>query len=168
MVVLWLSALLAGAATHPDWAGRWEGRLENLPPGRPTSPVSVTMEIGPWPTADHSCSTWRTTYRQDDAVRQVKDYRLCRGVGPDDLFVDEGDGIRLTARYIGDALYSPFKVDSLILVSVVRVRGNRLQHEILTFNDSDRSEGVIPLVPRNVQRLELERVSRSLPGVTPR
>jgi hypothetical protein len=85
---------------------------------------------------------------------------LCRGKGPQDLFIDEGDGIKLTARYIGTTLYSPFKVDKLVLVSAVRLRNNLLEHEILTFNDPGPATGVISMIPRGVQRIEMKRVSR--------
>jgi len=75
------------------------------------------------PQADHTCATWRTTYRQGGEVKGVKDYQLCRGDGADDFFVDEG-GVKLAARWIGDALVSPFKAGSLLLVSTVRLRGD--------------------------------------------
>ena len=164
ILVVWL--LVAGSvaleqdqeAARKKVAGKWRGQLTNAPARPGAKPVEVAMEIGPLPTADDSCTPWRTTYSEDGKVRGVKDYRLCRGKGAEDLYVDEGDGVKLTARWIGDVLVSPFKYDTILLISSLRVRGDVLEEEILTIDDKPAAKGVVPLLPKGIQRLELRRV----------
>ena len=141
-----------------SWAGKWRGPLTNVPARAGAAPVEVTMEIGVFPAADNTCATWRSTYAESGVVKQVKDYRFCRGVGADDLFIDEGDGTKLTARWIGDVLVSPFKYDDILLVSSMRLSGDVLEHEILSVDDKPAIKGVQPLRPRSIQRIELKRV----------
>jgi hypothetical protein len=140
------------------WRGTWRGTLTNLP-ARPNAPtVEVTRDIGAFPTADSSCAALRTTYREGGMVRGVKDYRLCRGRGPDDWYVDEGGGLTLAARWLGDVLVSTFKYDSLLLISTLRRRGNVLEEEIFTADDRPAQQGPLSLTTRSLQRLRLERV----------
>lgn len=155
----------ATPAALPDWSGTWRGTLVNYPqrPGAPV--VEVTMEIGPFPAADNTCTPWKTTYAEGGTVKGVKDYKLCRGTGPDDLFIDEGDGVKLTARLIGDVLVSPFKYDNILLISQTRLRGDTLEEEILTADDQPAVKGVVALRPRAIQRLTLKRVA---PNVEPK
>jgi len=142
----------------PGLAGTWRGTLVNLPL-RPRAPqVDVTVELGAYPTADSSCVPWKTTYRERDTVRAVKDYRLCRGVGPGDMYVDEGGGVRLSAQLLGDLLVSGFKVGNALLVTQLRVRGDSLIEEILSFPDRPATEGLVTLTATSVQRLSLVRV----------
>ncbi len=156
-LLLLLPAPLAAQAP-PDWAGTWRGTLQNLP-ARPDAPrVDVEMELGAFPVADSACAPWRTTYREGGTVRQVKDYRLCRGRGPEDLVVDEGDGVRLPARWLGDVLVSPFKYGSTLLVVTTRVRGDELVEEIVTAADRPATDAIVGLEARGVQRLVLRRV----------
>ena len=162
----WAAAVLAGLAAAPklpaqaappDLSGVWQGRLTNVPARPGAAPVDVMMEIGPLPAADSGCAPWRTTYAEGGTVRQVKDYRLCRGSGAEELFLDEGDGTRLVARWIGEVLVIPFKVNDVLLVSSIRLRGILLEEEILTVQDRPAAQGVQPLVPRGIQRLVLRR-----------
>ncbi|MDQ8155308.1 MAG: hypothetical protein P3B98_11670 [Gemmatimonadota bacterium] len=111
------------------------------------------------PARDSSCATLRTRYLEGGVERGVKDYQLCRGEGADDVYIDEGGGVRLTARWIGDALVSPFKYNTRLLIATTRVRGDVMEEEILTVDDQPAVTGVRPLVPRGIQRLELHRVS---------
>lgn len=148
---------LAAQDTRPDISGAWQGPLTNLPARAGAPSVDVTMEIWPLPTADSSCARWRTTFAEGGTVRQVKDYRFCRGAGADDLYIDEGDGTRLTARWVGDVLVSPVKVGDVLLVSTIRLYGAFLEEEILTVQDRPAVRGVQPLVPRGIQRLVLRR-----------
>ncbi len=163
--ILILLCLMATATAQaqdiplPDWSGTWQGDLTNLPL-RPNAPqVDVTMELGPFPTQDSTCTMWRTTYAEAGVVRQVKDYQLCRGTGADDLYIDEGDDIILTTRWLGDVLVTPFKYDTILLITRMQVRGDVMEQEILTAADEPAVEGVLPLVPRGIQRLTLRRVT---------
>lgn len=145
------------AGTEPGWEGTWEGTLVNIPAAPSFRPVQVTREFGRFPSADGACSTFRTTYREDGQVKAVKDYRLCRGNGPDDLYVDEGDGLKLTARLFDGTLVSPFKYGTTLLVSTMAVRDDTLVEEILTVADKPAVEGALALKPLAIQRLTLRR-----------
>ncbi len=145
--------------TIAGWEGKWTGKLTNIP-AKPDAPqVEVTREIGPFPAGDNTCSTWKTTYSEGGAVKQVKDYKLCRGTGPADLYIDEGNGIKLPARVLGDSLVSPFKYDNVLLISTMRLRGEVLEEEILTVDDKPATTGVQPMQAKGIQRLEFRRVT---------
>jgi len=158
----WYDKYVKGIKPEPAspiaaWEGKWMGKLTSLPakPGAPQ--VDVVMEIGAFPTRDNTCGTWKTTYSEAGAVKQVKDYKICRGTGADDLYIDEG-GVKLAARIIGDALITPFKSDNVLLVSTMRLRGETLEEEILTVDDKPAITGVQPMQAKGVQRMELKRV----------
>jgi dipeptidyl aminopeptidase/acylaminoacyl peptidase len=141
------------------WEGKWKGTLKNLPV-KPDAPVvEVTMEIGAFPLVDNSCGRWKSTYSEGGAVKQVKDYKLCRGTGANDLYIDEGNGVKLTANWIGDALVSTFKSGNTLLVSTTRLRGEVLEQEILTVDDKPAASGVQPMSSKSIQRIELRRVT---------
>jgi hypothetical protein len=148
---------LSAQSTPPDLSGVWQGTLTHIPARPGAAPMDVTVEIGPLPAADSACTPWRTTYAEGGTVRQVKDHRLCRGSGADDLYLDTGDGTRRTARWIGAVLVTPFKVGDALTVSSIRLRGVFLEEEILTVQDRPAVRGVQPLVPRGIQRLVLRR-----------
>jgi hypothetical protein len=171
LIALWCGCtLVSGASAQdkkqslPNWEGKWRGMLVNYPVRANAPVVEVTMEIGAFPAADNVCTAWRTSYSQGGEVKQVKDYKLCRGTGPnglnDDLYVDEGGGVKLAARMIGDVLVSPFKYDNLLLIANVRLRGDTLEQEIYTIDDKPAIKGVLSLTPRGIQRFELKRVTK--------
>ena len=137
----------------PDLAGTWEGTLVNLPSrvGAPT--VAVTIELGAIPTATGQCAPWKTTYREAGVVRGVKDYRICRGADAGELFVDEGNNVRLRATLLGDVLVSAFKAGSILLVTHLRVRGDTLEEEIVTIADAPATDSLVTLSARSVQRI---------------
>jgi hypothetical protein len=147
----------AAAQSRPDLAGTWRGTLVNYPTRPGAAPVDVTMEFGALPVADSTCVPWKTTYREQAVVRGVKDYRLCRGTGPDDYAVDEGGGVVLPARLLGDVLVSAFKTGPLLLVTHLRVQGDTLTEEIMTIDDRPAADGLVTMRPRAIQRLVLTR-----------
>lgn len=144
-----------------NWAGTWQGHLTNLPARAGTKPVDVMMEIGEFPSEAGACAMWRTTYAEEGVVRQVKDYRLCRGKEPNDLVVDEGDGIKLATRWIGDVLVTPFKYNDTLLITTMRLRGDVLEQEILTMPDKPAIDGIQSMIPRGIQRLVFRRAEAS-------
>lgn len=146
------------AQAPPDLAGTWEGTLVNLP-GRAGAPsVAVTIELGALPTTDRLCVPWKTTYREAGAVRGVKDYRICRGTGAADLFVDEGNNVRLRIDLLGDVLVSAFKVGSILLVTNLRVLGDTLEEEIITVTDTPATDSLVTMTARSVQRIVAVRL----------
>jgi dipeptidyl aminopeptidase/acylaminoacyl peptidase len=140
------------------WEGKWKGKLVNVPAKPDATPVEVEREIGAFPTANNTCSIWKTTYSELGVVKQVKDYKICRGTGADDIYIDEGNGVKLTAKVVGDALISPFKYGNILLISTVRLRGETLEEEILTVDDKPATMGVQPMNPKSIQRIDLKRV----------
>ncbi len=150
----------AALASPKDWEGKWRGTLTNLPLRPGAKPVEVTREVGPFPTADNACTPFKTTYAEGGVVRQVKDYRLCRGTGANDLFVDEGGGVKLSAQLIGDVLVSAFKFDNLLLISSARLRGDVMEEDILTVDDQPAAKGIVTMRSRAIQRLEFRRVGK--------
>lgn len=144
----------------PDWAGTWQGELVNLPPRAGAPTVKVTAQIGPWPTEPGACTPWRKTYESSAHPTMTKDYRLCRGAAAGELYVDEGNGVKLDCRLVGDVLVSPFKYGRLVLVVTTRLRGEVLEEEIVTFEDKPAVEGPLSLDARGIQRVSLRRVSR--------
>jgi pimeloyl-ACP methyl ester carboxylesterase len=142
------------------WEGKWTGKLTNVPATPGAIPVDVTMEIGTFPTADNSCGQWKTTYTESGTVKSVKDYKICRGTGADDIYIDEG-GVRLTARVIGESLIVPFKSGNVLLVSTTRLRGEAIEQEILTVDDKPATSGVQPMQAKGIQKIELRRVTES-------
>ncbi len=150
----------ADAQQPPPLAGVWQGTLTNLPLRSNSPTVKVLMELGGIPVADSSCVPWKTTYTERDTVRAVKDYRLCRGSGPESLYIDEGGGVILKTSLIGDVLMSSFKVGKLLLVTHLRVRGDTLEEEIVTIDDEPAAAGVVPMRTRGIQRLTLTRQRR--------
>ena len=119
------------------------------------------MEIGAFPTSDNTCSMWKTTYTESGSVTSVKDYKLCRGGGPEDIYIDEGGGVKLSARVIGDSLIVPFRSDKTLLVSTYRLRGEVLELEILTVEDTPATTSLQPMQAKGIQRIELKRVGES-------
>jgi hypothetical protein len=147
------------SSDEPSWNGTWRGSLINYPTKLGSSSyVDVLLEIGLYPTIDNTCAMWRYTYSEDGKVQAVKDYRLCRGHGADDLVIDEGNGVKLATRWIGGVLVTPFKYDNLFLVSSTRMRGDILEEEILTVDDKPAINGPQSMHTRAIQRIEMKRV----------
>lgn len=166
-ILFFIFGLSTGFAQATDslahWAGKWRGTLVNFPARANAPRVDVLMEIGGVPMVDNTCTAWRTTYSEGGAVKAVKAYKLCRGTGAEDLFIDEGNGIKLTARWLGDVLVTPFKVDNFLLITTNRLRRDVLEQEIITIDDQPPVKGVQPLRARSIQRLNLQRVSPPAP-----
>ncbi len=156
-----LAALAAAAPLRaqtalPDFSGTWQGQLTNVPRDPAARVVDVTMEIGPMPAADSTCTLWRTTYAEGPVVKQVKDYRLCRGSGGD-WYVDEGDGTRLPGRWVGNILVVAFRAEGNLLVATIRLSGVWFDEEIVAMQERPDGRGASSLVPRGVQRYVLRR-----------
>lgn len=164
MVAFLLVAVLAQA--NPDaeglsWQGTWRGELRNYPARPGAKVVEVQMDLGAWPESAGACTPWKTTYREEGQVKGVKDYKLCRGAGAGEYYVDEGNGIQLPARLLDGALVSQFKYGKTLLSTVLELRDGVLEERIFTANDTAASEGVVTMPVRSLQKLTLRRAVSS-------
>jgi hypothetical protein len=151
---------VAADAGQNGWTGAWEGELQNFPirPGAPV--IKIRREVGTWPKKEGECTNFRTTYTEAVVEKGRKDYKLCRGAGPDEFIVDEGNGVELKAIMLDDSLVSTFKYGSIILTVITRVRGKEMSEQIYTAADLPATEAVVTLKTRGLQRLTFRRVRR--------
>jgi len=154
------STQVTADAGQSSWTGVWEGELQNFPI-RPAAPIiKVRREIGAWPKTEGECADFRTTYIEGGVEKGRKDYKLCRGAGPGEYIVDEGNGVVLKAIMLDDRLVSTFKYGSIILTAITQVRGKEMSEQIYTAADLPAGEAVVTLQTRGLQRLTFRRVRR--------
>ena len=135
------------------WEGKWKGTLKNIP-AKPDAPVvEVTMEIGAFPMTDNTCTMWKLTF-----ASQVRNHKLCRGTGADDLYIDAGDEIKRTVTLLGDTLFLASKNNNVTVMTTNRLRGDILEIETLMADDKPAAMGVVPMNAKGIQRIELKRV----------
>jgi hypothetical protein len=145
---------------NTNWTGTWNGVVEAYPDGELGSGWNVTLEIGLYPMVDGSCTTWKSTFTENGAVQTVKDYRFCRGRGATDLFIDEGDGVTIGAKWINDVLVSPFKYKDVIAVASMRLRGDILEEEILITDDKPAiKDVVVSIQAHSIHLMRMKKVS---------
>lgn len=131
-------------------------------PNAPDFAFDVLSEFGPYPINTNSCTVWRNTYLKNEITQAVKDYRLCRVDKDDDVnfYVDEGNGVQLSAQWIGNLLITPFKYDDLILISITKLDNNIFQEDIIIIDDeSQKAKGVRSLKTRSIQRIQMKRIN---------
>lgn len=147
------------------WLGTWIGELKNFPSRPNATRVEVKREIGPLKvSADPAiaCATFRTRYAEDGKERAVKEYQLCRD-DKQQWFIDEGNGIRLQARWLDGMLVSVFKYGNIVLQSSIRVEMQplnkehslRMEEEIISSKDEQKATEIQSLPVMNLQKLVL-------------
>ncbi|CAF1373932.1 unnamed protein product, partial [Rotaria sordida] len=134
----------ASGTVQTNWTATWYGVIEAYPEGVLGNGWNVTFEIGPYPTVDNSCTTWRSIFKENGTIKDTKDNRLCRGRGPDDLYIEDGrSGDKVAVRWIHNVLVSSFKFNGVFAVVSMRMRGDILEEEILITDDSPAIQNVM-------------------------
>ncbi|CAF0840421.1 unnamed protein product [Adineta steineri] len=148
-------------ASQTNWTGNWSGVIEAYPEGEMGAGWTKTLEIGDYPMANYSCTTLRGIMKENDTVRITKDYRLCRGRGADDLYIDQGDAT-LAVQWMNDVLVAPFKFNGVFAVSRLRMRGDILEEEIVITDDTPAVKNVLVSVrARSLHLIQMRRISAS-------
>lgn len=142
-----------------NWSGTWSGLLKIYPNSGRSIETLVTWEIGPYPTVINICTPWRNTYSENGTLKLKKDYRFCREQGSNVQYIDESDGTKIVAQWIDNVLVHPFTYNGLIGVNLIRMRGNNLEEEKLTFEDKPLMNGVISMKALTIECLIMTRVS---------
>ena len=71
--------------------------------------------------------------------------------------MDEGGGLELSSRLLGDTLVSIFRYDEIVLFVTTRVRGGVMEEEIYSATEKPAAKGVTVFPVRSVQRLVFTR-----------
>ena len=143
-----------------NWTGTWHGIVEAYPEGEEGSGWNVTLEIGAYPMVDNTCTVWRSVFSEHGVIQGTKNYRFCRGRGAEDLYIDEGGGVTIGARWINDVLVSPFKYLGVFAVSSMRIRGEILEEEIIITEDKPAKENVVVSVrPNSIHLMTMKQIS---------
>ncbi|CAF4507472.1 unnamed protein product, partial [Rotaria sp. Silwood2] len=127
-----------------NWTGTWYGETKAYPEGAIGNGYNVTFEIGPYPMVDHSCTTWRSIFKEHDTIKLTKDNRLCRERGPDDLYIVDGlSGAKVAVQWIHNVFVSSFKHQGVFAVAKMQMRGDILEEEIVITADNPAIENVM-------------------------
>lgn len=141
-----------------NWTGMWYGTVEAYPEGETGTGWNVTLEIGPYPATDYTCTVWRSIFSEHGVIQTTKDYRFCRGCGADDLYIDEGGNVTIGSRWIADVLVSPFKYKGVYAVDQMRMRGDILEEEILITDDNPAIDNVVVSVrPQSIHMMRFRK-----------
>lgn len=173
---LWLALTCACAAPAPPlersarfphaWYGTWSGPVQGYDPAGPRETFLMRYELGPGERPGRS--RWTIVY-EDGAQRQVRPYELVElDAAAGRYAIDEGDGLLLESRLLGDVLYTSFEIGGTRLL-VREERGvdptgaETLTVEFVTAPDTpERTTDTEPpahsFPVRHVQRATLRRV----------
>ncbi len=111
-----------------QWIGEWSGTMQNWP-SRPK--VAMRLVIGPIAQADRL--SWRMVYGSGKR-QQTRPYELVAVDRKQGRFlIDEKNSIKISARLLGQAIYTHFEVGRSRLSATYRLRDGKLEVEILSF-----------------------------------
>ncbi|CAF3353907.1 unnamed protein product [Rotaria socialis] len=155
----------ASGTVQTNWTGTWHGTLQAYPEGEIGAGWNTTLEIGPYPMFDGSCTMWRGIFKENGTIKLTKDNRFCRGHGPDDLYFDNGGGGKIAVQWIHNVLVSPFKYNGVFVVASMRMREDILEEEILITGDNPAVQNVtVSIRAHSIHIKTMRRMSMSNSG----
>lgn len=125
-------ALWAQTGFPQDWEGQWGGVLTIYQGPEPVDSLPVGLEIGPADTLGQRA--WTLQYGDTD--RRAYQLRVVDAAAGH-YQIDEQNGIVLDAWWLGQGLYSRFRVAHSLLLVAYRQRGEAIEMEILFGPDDD-------------------------------
>ncbi len=156
-LALFFVAATLWAQIPASWTGTWRGPLANLPLNAKSRTVETTLEVGAMP-EEGECTPWRSTFVTPGKGTVVKDHKLCREEGYEHYRFELEDGMKLKARFVGGVLAVPHKYKTVVLIQMIRLRGDTLEQEILTAADRPATDGPVTLETMGLQRITFQRV----------
>lgn len=134
--------------------------MEAYPEGEIGHQWNVTLEIGSYPSSDFTCTKRRSIFTMNGTVQGIKDYRFCRGCGEEDLYIDEGNDVTIRCKWINDVLVSPFKYQGFYAISMMRMRGDILEEQILITDDIPAEDNrVVSVKSKSLHLMTMKRIS---------
>jgi hypothetical protein len=131
-----------------NWQGKWSGTMLNRSVKGQSQNVPMTLRIQPI-SNNPLRYTWQITYGAG-AKKVVRNYELVakdRGAGH--FVIDEKDGTLIDAWWVGETLYSQFRVGNRLLNLQYERQSDRLRYKLVTYQplNSAPDEGSQQKVP---------------------
>ena len=134
--------------------------MKTYPEGQVGDGWHKTIVIGPYPTADQTCTVWNSTFTEHGTVRLTKDYQLCLGTDGVDLYIDYGNGGKLLVQWLNDVAVATFKSGGFFTISSLRMRDEHLEEEIIMAKDQPDAEDPLVSLPTNSMHfIRMERIA---------
>lgn len=115
-----------------NWQGTWSGVMSDRNIRGKSRTVPMTIRIKPI-SQKPIRYTWQITYGTG-AKKLVRNYELVainQSVGH--FAIDEKDGTLIDAWWLGNKLYSQFRVENQLLSTEEQLKGNRLHYELVVY-----------------------------------
>lgn len=115
-----------------NWQGTWKGTMLYRSVRGRSKTVPMTLQIQPI-SNNPIRYTWQIIYGEG-AKKLVRNYELVvkdQGVGH--FAIDEKDGTIIDAWWVGDRLYSQFRVGNKLLNTQYERQNNRLHYELVAY-----------------------------------
>ena len=131
-----------------NWQGTWSGTMFNSSVKGQSKTVPMTLKIQPI-SNNPIRYTWQITYGAG-AKKLVRNYELVvKDQGAAHFVIDEKDGTLIDAWWVGDTLYSQFRVGNRLLNSQYERQSDRLRYKLVTYQplSSPPAEGSQQKVP---------------------
>ncbi|WP_171976472.1 hypothetical protein [Brasilonema sennae] len=123
-----------------NWQGTWSGTMFNSPVQGRSQTVPMTLRIQPISNNPMRYS-WQITYGTG-AKKLVRNYELvAKDQGASHFVIDEKDGTLIDAWWVGDRLYSQFRVKNRLLNTQYERQSNRLHYELVTYQSVSSAQG---------------------------
>ncbi|CAF1376429.1 unnamed protein product [Adineta ricciae] len=142
-----------------NWTGIWYGIIETFPKNELGSGWNVKLEIGNYPMKDFTCTIWKSIFTENDSIKTIKDYQLCRGNHLNDLYIDEGNNVTIKIQWINKMFISSFKYKGVLAISTMKMFENILEEDILIIDDYPADENhVTSLRIQSIHRMKMKRM----------
>ncbi|MCC5634821.1 hypothetical protein LC593_02955 [Nostoc sp. CHAB 5844] len=126
------TAALSSNSFPQNWQGTWSGIMYDRTIKGKSQTVPMTLRIQPM-SQNPMRYTWQITYGTG-AKKVVRNYELvAKNQSIGHFAIDEKDGTVIDAWWLGDKLYSQFRVKNLLLSTEEQLKGNRLHYELIVY-----------------------------------
>ncbi|MBE9208855.1 hypothetical protein IQ244_20375 [Nostoc sp. LEGE 06077] len=138
------TAALSSNSFPQTWQGTWNGIMCDRSVQGKSQTVPMALQIQPI-SQNPIRYTWQITYGTG-AKKLVRNYELvAKNQGAGHFVIDEKDGTLIDAWWLGEKLYSQFRVNNRLISTQYQLQDNRLNYELVVY------QSLTPQAPNSPQ-----------------
>lgn len=167
-VTIVANAALSGNSFPQNWQGTWSGIMYDRTVQGKSQIVPMTLRIKPL-SQNSKRYTWQIIYGTGPK-KIVRNYELvAKNQDAGNFVIDEKDGTLIDVWWLGNKLYSQFRVGNRLLSTQCQLQDHRLHYELIVYQSltpqTQVSQGKTSFESyklKSVQSAELSPVKESL------